>query len=61
MAAVLEEKKIDVVLPQSEKSIATEVMEFLGELNQTEQKDFMNFLQGAKFAMGLNNNTGKAI
>lgn len=57
MAAVAEEKRMDAVLPQCEKPMAVEVMEFLGELSQGEQRDFMNFLHGAKFVMSLN---GKA-
>lgn len=59
MAAVAEEKKMDVVLPQCEKPIAVEVMEFLNGLNQGEQRDFMNFLHGAKFVMALNGATPK--
>lgn len=53
MAAVAEEKRMDIVLPQSEKQMATEVMEFLEGLSQGEQRDFMNFLHGAKFVMTL--------
>lgn len=59
MAAVAEEKKMDVVLPQCEKPMAVEVMEFLNGLNQGEQRDFMNFLHGAKFVMALNGVTPK--
>lgn len=59
MAAVAEEKKMDVVLPQCEKPMAVEVMEFLNGLNQGEQRDFMNFLHGAKFVMALNGTTPK--
>ena len=61
MAAVAEEKKMDVVLPQSEKPLATEVMEFLEEMDQREQRVFMNFLQGAKFVMSLNRTPGTAV
>ena len=62
MAAVAEEKRMDVVLPQSEKQMATEVMEFLEGLSQGEQRDFMNFLHGAKFVMTLNRNpAGKIV
>ena len=46
-------EKMDVVLSQDNKEMATEVMGFLNELNQKEQREFMNFLQGAKFAMTL--------
>lgn len=59
MAAVAEEKKMDVVLPQCEKPMAVEVMDFLESLNQGEQRDFMNFLHGAKFVMSLNGKQAK--
>lgn len=61
MAAVAEEKRMDVVLPQSEKALAAEVMEFLEEMDQREQREFMNFLQGAKFVMSLNRTPGNAV
>lgn len=61
MAAVAEEKRMDVVLPQSEKQLAAEVMEFLEEMDQREQREFMNFLQGAKFVMSLNRTPGNAV
>ena len=59
MAAVAEEKRMDVVLPQCEKPMAVEVMEFLGELSKGEQRDFMNFLHGAKFVMTLSGKSAK--
>ena len=61
MAAVTEERRMDFVLPQSEKTLATEVMEFLEEMDQREQREFMNFLQGAKFAMSLNRTSGNTV
>ncbi|MCI6554029.1 MAG: hypothetical protein MR430_10925 [Lachnospiraceae bacterium] len=53
MATVVDEKRMDIVLPQGEKAMAVEVMDFISELSQGEQRDFMNFLQGAKFVMTL--------
>lgn len=55
-----EEKRMDTLLPASEKSAATEVLEFLEELNQEEQRDFMSFLHGAKFVMALGSKEPKA-
>ena len=59
MAAVAEEKRMDVVLPQCDKPMAVEVMEFLNGLNQGEQRDFMYFLHGAKFVMTLSGKPAK--
>ena len=62
MAAVAEEKRMDVVLPQEEKAMAVEVMDFIHELTQGEQREFMNFLHGAKFVMTLNRGqAGKTV
>ena len=48
-----EAKKLDVILPQSENKLATEIMQFVQELNLQEQRDFMAFIQGARFAKAL--------
>lgn len=61
MEKMIEEKRMDVVLPQSEKEVATEIMEFVEGLNQGEQRDFMNFLHGAKFVMALNREATKKM
>lgn len=62
MMETKQEKRMDTVLPQSEKAMAVEVMDFISELSQGEQRDFMNFLHGAKFVMTLNRNpAGKTV
>lgn len=53
MAGIVEPNQMNVVLPQANKEVAVEVLEFLEELNVKEQREFMNFLQGARFAMTL--------
>lgn len=62
MMETKQEKKMDVVLPQNEKAMAVEVMDFIHELTQGEQREFMNFLHGAKFVMTLNRGpAGKVV
>lgn len=62
MMETKQEKKMDVVLPQNEKAMAVEVMDFIHDLTQGEQREFMNFLHGAKFAMALSGKTeAKAV
>lgn len=46
-------QKPEIVLPQSENLLAVEIMKFLEELDQQEQREFMTFMQGARFAMTL--------
>lgn len=46
-------QKPEIVLPQSENPLAVEIMKFLEELDQQEQREFMTFMQGARFAMTL--------
>ena len=46
-------KATETMLKTENKQEATEVMEFLGELNQNEKKDFLTFMQGIRFARNM--------
>lgn len=43
-----------ILLDKQEQQEAEVVMEFLGGLNQNEKKEFLVFLQGIRFAKGIN-------
>lgn len=43
-------KNTEIMIPASAKPEATEVMEFISELSQDEQKDFLIFMQGMRYA-----------
>lgn len=47
-------KATETMLATANQQEATEVMEFLGELAPNEKKDFLVFVQGIRFAKGLN-------
>ena len=48
------EKSTETMISRSSQPEAEEVMEFLRSLDQNEQKDFMVFIQGIKFAKRIN-------
>ena len=48
------EKLTETMIRRSNRPEAEEVMEFLRSLDQNEKKDFMVFIQGVKFAEGIN-------
>ena len=45
---------METLLNKNDQQEAEEVMAFLGELNQNEKKEFLVFMQGIRFAKGLN-------
>lgn len=47
-------KTTETMLAATNQQEATEVMQFLGELTPNEKKDFLAFVQGIRFAKGLN-------
>lgn len=50
---MLKEKTIEVRVKTSNRNEAEEVLDFIEELDSSEQKEFMLFLQGARFAKTL--------
>ena len=46
--------EMETLLHEDNRQVAEEVLDFLDELNAREQREFMNFLQGARFVMTLN-------
>lgn len=46
-------KQIETLLKSENKTEAAEIMRFLGELSADEQKEMLFFIQGVKFAKGL--------
>lgn len=54
MAEVMEKPKAtETMLKTESQNEAAEIMEFLGELDQSEKKDFLKFMQGVRFARGM--------
>lgn len=51
---------METLLNKNDQQEAEEVMTFLGELNQNEKKEFLVFMQGIRFAKGLNAGTKEA-
>ncbi|MBQ0067585.1 MAG: hypothetical protein KBS60_05345 [Phascolarctobacterium sp.] len=47
------EKTMETMLAAENQQEAAEVMAFLGELNPEEKKDFLVFVQGIRFARGM--------
>lgn len=45
---------METLLDKNNQQEAEAVMEFLGELDQNEKKEFLVFMQGIRFAKGLN-------
>lgn len=43
-------EKMEILLEQGNQNEAEEVMEFLETLDQSEKKEFLAFMRGAKFA-----------
>lgn len=50
---VIEETKMEIMLPQASKSEVEEVAEFLENMTAAGQQDFLNFVRGANFAKRL--------
>jgi hypothetical protein len=48
---------METLLDKNNQQEAEAVMEFLGELDQNEKKEFLVFMQGIRFAKGLNTGT----
>ncbi len=48
---------MEILLDKNNLQEATEVMEFLGELDQSEKKEFFDFVQGIRFAKRLTTKT----
>lgn len=48
---------METLLDKNNQQEAEAVMEFLGELDQNEKKEFLVFMQGIRFAKGLNTAT----
>lgn len=48
-----EKKNMEVMIAKENQKETTEVMNFLGELNQEEKDDFLTFLQGIRFARNM--------
>ena len=46
-------EKMEIMLPQSNKVEAAEVMEFLDVMSQNEQKEMLAFLRGVQFGKSL--------
>ena len=45
---------METLLDKENQQEAEVVMEFLGELDQNEKKEFLVFMQGIRFAKGIN-------
>lgn len=48
---------METLLDKNNQQEAEAVMEFLEELDQNEKKEFLVFMQGIRFAKGLNTGT----
>lgn len=51
------EKRIDIMLPQEDMAEAEEIMEFIYSLDDSEKREFLAFLRGAKFTKMLDRAT----
>lgn len=54
-----EEKRTETMIDQLNRKEATEVMEFVEILDDNEKKEFLAFLQGARFAKNMSSETIK--
>lgn len=48
------ETNMETLLNKNNQQEVEAVMEFLGDLDQSEKKEFLVFMQGIRFAKGLN-------
>lgn len=46
-------KRMEVIMSQTDKQEAAEVLALLGTMNQGEQKEILAFLRGVKFGQSL--------
>lgn len=51
------EKITETMMKTENRTEAEEVLEMLEEMDQSERKDFLVFMQGMRFAKGMNNGT----
>jgi len=51
---------METLLDKNNQQEAEAVMEFLGELDQNEKKEFLVFMQGIRFAKGINRTQNEA-
>lgn len=46
-------RRIDIMLPQEDRAEAEEIMEFIYSLDDSEKREFLAFMRGAKFTKML--------